>query len=97
MGIKSIINQFRVIRNPFSVDGRHSSHTNLTKLYNLDGIQFQSGCRLVKQISDHFAYSGNTSYANFLWLSQSMHGLCMKSETEHYRRLKGDPDVQTMG
>jgi len=37
------------------------------------------------------------SFEDFIYLSQAMQALCIKAQTEHYRRLKGDENSVTMG
>eukprot|EP00762_Andalucia_godoyi_P001181 ANDGO_02038.mRNA.1 Beta-mannosidase A len=53
--------------------------------------------QLVTAISILFPYQQNeTSFSSFVWLGQLLQGVCMRSESEHYRRLRGT-DASTAG
>jgi len=61
----------------------------------------QSGTAgLVQQVKLHFPFPNSTdpvkSFQDFLYLSQCTQALCVKSESEHFRRGKGEP-YNTMG
>jgi len=38
-----------------------------------------------------------TGFGSFVYLTQVVQAMCLKSEAEHYRRYKGDSSVYTMG
>ncbi|EFC41110.1 predicted protein [Naegleria gruberi] len=54
--------------------------------------------QILFQIGNHFKFDnlyGN--FENFIYLSQCSQALCMKAQTEYYRSLRDDPNVQTYG
>jgi beta-mannosidase len=53
--------------------------------------------QLVTAISVLFPFQNDTAFGSFVYLSQLLQGICMRSESEHYRRLRGDPNIQTAG
>jgi len=56
---------------------------------------------IMTQIQYHYSLPNSSNskkkYADTLWLTQVMHAQCMKSETEHYRRIRNECDETQSG
>ncbi|KAF0982426.1 hypothetical protein FDP41_011356 [Naegleria fowleri] len=56
--------------------------------------------QILFQIGVHFKININSLYGNFknfVYLSQCSQALCMKAQSEYYRAMRDDPNVQTHG